>query len=271
MKAVVCTRYGPPEVLQLKEVENPTPTSDEVRIRIFATAVTASDCIMRGLKLRLGYRLLVRLLFGFRAPRQPILGMVLAGEIDALGRNVTTFKVGDPVFGFGGRVFGAYAQYVCWSVSAMISVRPANLTFQEAAAIPYGGLLALFFIRRAGIKAGHHVLVYGASGAIGTAAVQLIRQLGAQVTGVCSTANLTLVETLGASAVIDYIPCPEQFYMVIYCLLYPPEASGSGDGDGGGTPGRFELAFDSCAWCWPGQALLHRRRERGGKTAPDRR
>ena len=204
MKAIVCTGYGPPEVLQLKEVETPTPTRNQVRIKIFATAVTASDSFVRGLKFPFPYRLLARLLFGIKAPRRPILGMVLAGEIDSLGRNVSAFKVGDPVFGMSQRVFGTYAQYVCWSASSMLAARPANLTFQEAAAIPYGGLLALYFIRRAYIKADQHVLVYGASGAIGTAAVQLIRQLGAQVTGVCSTANLKLVETLGASAVIDY-------------------------------------------------------------------
>jgi NADPH:quinone reductase-like Zn-dependent oxidoreductase len=156
------------------------------------------------LKFPFRYRLLLRLLFGFRAPRRPILGMVLAGEINSLGRNVSAFKVGDPVFGMSQRVFGTYAQYICWPASGVLTTRPANLTFAEAAAIPYGGLLALYFVRKAGIKSGQRVLVYGASGAIGTAAVQLIRQLGAQVTGVCSTANLKLVETLGASAVIDY-------------------------------------------------------------------
>jgi NADPH:quinone reductase-like Zn-dependent oxidoreductase len=144
------------------------------------------------------------LLFGFKAPRRPILGMVLAGEIDTLGRNVSAFKVGDPVFGMSQRVFGTNAQYVCWPASSVLVTRPANLTFEEAAALPYGGLLALYFVRKAEIKAGQRVLVYGASGAIGTAAVQLIRHLGAQVTGVCSSANLELVESLGAGAVIDY-------------------------------------------------------------------
>lgn len=204
MKAIVCTGYGPPEVLQVKEVAAPTPTRNQVRIKIFATAVTASDCLGRGLKVPRRYKLLLRLIIGFKAPRQPILGMVLAGEIDSLGRDITAFKVGDPVFGFSQRVFGAYAQYVCWPASGLLAARPANLTFEEAAALPYGGLLALFFIRRADIQAGQQVLVYGASGAIGTAAVQLIRQRGAQVTGVCSTANLQLVEALGASTVIDY-------------------------------------------------------------------
>jgi len=204
MKAIVCTGYGPPEVLQLKEVKTPTPTRDQVRIKIHATSVTASDCIVRGLKFRFRKRLLLRLLFGFKAPRRPILGMVLAGEIDSLGRDITAFKVGDPVFGVSQRLFGTYAQYVCWPASGLLATPPANLSFEEAAALPYGGLLALYFIRLADIKAGQHVLVYGASGAIGTVAVQLIRHLGAQVTGVCSTANLKLVESLGASAVIDY-------------------------------------------------------------------
>jgi NADPH:quinone reductase-like Zn-dependent oxidoreductase len=143
-------------------------------------------------------------LFGFKAPRRPILGMVLAGEIDSLGRDVTAFKVGDPVFGMSQRLFGTYAQYICWPASGVLTARPANLSFEQAAALPYGGLLALYFVRRAGIKPGQRVLVYGASGAIGTAAVQLIRHLGAQVTGVCSSANLELVRSLGAGDVIDY-------------------------------------------------------------------
>ena len=204
MKAIVCTRYGPPEFLQLREVETPAPARNQVRIKIFATAVTASESLVRGLRFPVRYRLLIRLLFGFKAPRRPILGMVLAGEIDALGRNVTAFKVGDPVFGMSQRVFGTYAQYICWPANGVLTKRPVNLGFEEAAALPYGGLLALYFVTKAGIKSGQRVLVYGASGAIGTAAVQLIRHLGAQVTGVCSTANLKLVESLGAGAVIDY-------------------------------------------------------------------
>jgi NADPH:quinone reductase-like Zn-dependent oxidoreductase len=204
VKAVVCTRYGPPEVLQPAEVRIPEPRSGQVRIRIRATAVTASDSLVRGLKFPARYRLLVRLLFGWKAPRRPILGMVLAGEIDSLGRDVTAFNVGDKVFGLTQRSFGTYAEYICWPANGILTAQPANMTFEEAAALPYGGLIALFFIRRAGIKAGQNVLVYGASGAIGTAAVQLIRQRGARVTGVCSTANLQLVESLGASAVVDY-------------------------------------------------------------------
>lgn len=204
MKAIVCTRYGPPEFLQLREMATPTPGRNAVRIKIRATAVTASDSLVRGLRFPARYRLLVRLLFGFKAPRRPILGMVLAGEVDALGRNVTTFNVGDPVFGMSQRVFGANAQFVCWPAAGLLAPRPANLTVEEAVALPYGGLLAIYFVRKAGIQAGQRVLVYGASGAIGTAAVQLIRHLGAEVTGVCSTANLGLVASLGAGAVVDY-------------------------------------------------------------------
>ena len=260
MKAIVCTRYGPPEVLQLKEVEAPTPTRNQVRIKIFATAVTASDCLARGLKFPVRYRLLLRLLFGFRAPRRPIIGMVLAGEIDSLGRDVTAFKVGDPVFGFNNRVFGTYAQYVCWSASGMLAARPANLTFQEAAAIPYGGLLALYFVKRANIKAGQHVLVYGASGAIGTAAVQLIRHLGAQVTGVCSTANLKLVETLGASAVIDYTRedftrRPERYDVIFDAVGRRKSARALVDAQRALTPGGKVISVDD-AFPRPGPADL---------------
>ncbi len=204
MKAVVCTRYGPPEVLQLREVKTPAPARHQVRIKIHATSVTASDCLIRGLKFRPRTRLLLRLFLGFRAPRRPILGMVFAGEIDSLGRDVATFQVGDPVFGISERAFGTYAQYICLPANGILVTPPANLSFDEAAALPYGGLLALYFLRKAGIQAGQRVLVYGASGAIGTAAVQLSRHLGAHVTGVCSTANLQLVESLGADAVIDY-------------------------------------------------------------------
>jgi NADPH:quinone reductase-like Zn-dependent oxidoreductase len=204
VKAIICTRYGPPEVLQLAEVKKPEPKSGQVRIRIRATAVTASDGIARALRVPFRYRVVAKLLLGIKAPRRPIFGMVLAGEVDALGKGVTTFNVGDSVFGFRAFGGGAYAQYVCWPAKGVLTTSPANLNAQQAAALPYGGLLALFFMRKAGIKAGQRVLVYGASGAIGTAAVQLIRQLGATVTGVCSTANLELVASLGASDVIDY-------------------------------------------------------------------
>jgi NADPH:quinone reductase-like Zn-dependent oxidoreductase len=204
MKAVVCTRYGPPEVLRLEEIATPVPRKIEVRIRILATAVTSSDCYVRGLNLSLAYRLMARLALGWNAPRQPVLGMVLSGEVDSVGPDARSFAVGQPVFGFNRHRFGTYAQYVCWPEDGLLATRPANLTDEEAAAIPYGGLLALSFLRKAGVRAGQRVLVFGASGAVGTSAVQLARHLGAEVTGVCSTANVDLVASLGATTVIDY-------------------------------------------------------------------
>ena len=204
MKAAVCTRYGPPEVLRVEELATPVPRENEVRIRILATAVTSSDCYVRGLNLSLAYRIMARLALGWNAPRQPVLGMVLSGEVDSVGPDATSFEVGQPVFGFNRHRFGTYAQYVCWPEDGLLATRPANLTDEEAAAIPYGGLLALSYLRRADVRAGQRVLIYGASGAVGTSAVQLARHLGAQVTGVCSTANVDLVASLGATTVIDY-------------------------------------------------------------------
>jgi len=204
MRAAVCTGYGPPEVLQIRNVPDPRPGNNEVCIRLVATSVTASDCIVRGLKLRGVYKLFMRAVFGFRAPRKGIIGMIAAGEIESVGRDVTSFKPGDQVFGMDGFRAGTYAEKVCWPASAALAIRPSNLTFDESAALPYGGLLASFFVHRLNVREGQRVLVYGASGAIGTAAVQLARHLGAEVTGVCSTANLELVRSLGATTVIDY-------------------------------------------------------------------
>jgi NADPH:quinone reductase-like Zn-dependent oxidoreductase len=204
MKAVVCTRYGPPEVLQVEERASPVPRRNEVRIRILATAVTSSDCYARGLDLGLAYRMMARLALGWNAPRQPVLGMVLSGEVDSIGPDAASWVVGERVFGFDRHRFGTYAQFVCWPEDGLLARRPANLTDEGAAAIPYGGLLALHFLRRAGARAGQRVLIYGASGAVGTSAVQLARHLGAQVTGVCSAANADLVASLGATTVIDY-------------------------------------------------------------------
>ncbi len=204
MKAAICTAYGPPEVLQIRSVPDPMPRNNEVCIRLFATAVTASDCIVRGLKLRRSRRLAMRVLFGFTAPRKGILGMIASGEIESVGRNVTSFKKGDEVFGMSGFRAGTYAEKVCWPATADIALRPVNLTFAEAAALPYGGLIASYFLRRLKVGAGQRVLIYGASGAIGTSAVQLAKHYGAEVTGVCSTANIELVQSLGATAVIDY-------------------------------------------------------------------
>lgn len=204
MRAVVCTRYGPPEVLQLRDMPKPKPRANEVCIAIFATAVTASDCIVRGLKLPIQLRLPLRVVLGFTKPRNPILGLVLAGEVESVGQGVTKFKPGSQVYAFTAFKFGAYAEYECLSEKAILGLKPSNVTYEEAAAIPYGGMLALFFLKKAAIESRHRVLVYGASGAIGTTAVQLAKYFGAEVTGVCSTVNLDLVKSLGADSVIDY-------------------------------------------------------------------
>ncbi len=154
MKAVVCTRYGPPQVLRVEELATPVPRKNEVRIRILATAVTSSDCYVRGLNLSPAYRVMARLALGWNGPRQPVLGMVLSGVADAVGPDVRSLGVGERVFGFNRHRFGAYAQYVCWPEDGLLATRPANLTDVEAAAIPYGGLLALHFLRKAGVRAG---------------------------------------------------------------------------------------------------------------------
>lgn len=204
MRAVICTRYGPPEVLTLEDVAEPRPKGNELLIRISATAVTSSDCYLRGLNLGPAYRLMGRLVVGWNAPRQPILGMVLSGRVDAVGPDCRAFGVGDEVFGLNHRLFGTYAEYVCWPEDGLIALRPSGLGNAEAAALPYGGLMAMHFLRRGGLSSGQKVLVYGASGAVGTSAVQLAAHFGADVTGVCGPSNLELVRSLGATRVIDY-------------------------------------------------------------------
>jgi len=204
MKAMVCTKYGPPDVLQLQEVEKPAPRDNEVLIRIYATAVTSSDCIIRGFKVSTRRWILGRLLLGLTKPRKPVLGLVLAGEIETVGKDVKRFQMGARVYAFTKFRFGAYAEYTCLPEDSVMAVMPSNLTYEEAAAIPFGGLLALHYLRKGNIQSEQKVLIYGASGAVGTSAVQLARHFGAEVTGVCSTTNVELVKSLGADQVIDY-------------------------------------------------------------------
>jgi len=204
MKAFVYTKYGPPGVLQLKDVAKPTPKDNEVLIKTHATTVTSGDWRVRSLSLPVGFGLLGRLVFGVSRPRQPILGTELAGKIESVGKGVSKFKVGDQVFVFSDAGMGCYAEYKCMPEDGAMALKPANLTYEEAAALSFGGTTALDFFRRGKLQSGERVLVNGASGGVGTAAVQLAKHFGADVTGVCSAANLELVRSLGASHVIDY-------------------------------------------------------------------
>ena len=206
MRAVVCTSYGPPEVLRLAEVDQPVPGRGEVRIRVRATAVTTSDCFVRGFRVKPLLWIPGRLVLGLVRPRKPVLGMVFAGDVDAVGPGVSSPAPGQAVYGFDRFGFGCYAEYKCLPADGVVGPKPANLDYEQAAALPYGGLLALSFLRtlRERIRPGQQVLVYGASGAVGTAAVQLAKHDGARVTGVCGPDNLGWVASLGADAVIDY-------------------------------------------------------------------
>lgn len=207
MRAIVYTEYGAPNVLQLKEVEKPTPQRDEVLIKVHATTVTTGDVNVRGFTfVPPGFGPLPRLMFGLRRPKKTILGTELAGVVEAVGEKVTTLKEGDQVFGIGSDRFGAYAEYVCRSEFGALAIKPANVSFAEAAAIPFGAGTALFFLRdMAKVQRNQKVLINGASGGVGTYAVQLAKYYEAEVTGVCSTTNVVLVKSLGADKVIDYI------------------------------------------------------------------
>jgi NADPH:quinone reductase-like Zn-dependent oxidoreductase len=209
MKAYVCTGYGPPEVLRLTEIEKPSPAADEVLIKVHATAVTASDIFIRGSQIPLRYRVPMRLMIGVTRPRRPIIGLVLAGEVEAAGRDITRFAAGDRVYGITCFALGAYAEYACMreadsNQDGCLALKPESLTYEAATVAAYGGLLALQYVDKGNVRPGQEVLVYGASGTSGTTAVQYARHLGARVTAVCSTANLELVSSLGADRVIDY-------------------------------------------------------------------
>ena len=219
MKAIVCTKYGSPEVLQLRDLEKPHPKNDEVRIRVRATAVTSSDCIVRGFRIPVALWIPARLVLGLRRPRK-ILGMVLAGDVETIGKGVRLFKEGDRVFGLDPFAFGAYAEYKCLQESGVLAPIPANLTYEEAAAIPYGDMLALHFLRKGRIRSGKRVLVYAASGAVGTSAMQLAKHFGTEVLGVCSAANFALVTSLGAHALLDYTKEDFTRKSVIYDLIF---------------------------------------------------
>lgn len=211
MKAIVCTRYGPPEVLRLEDVEMPNPGPNEVLVRVYAAAVSVSDCVIRSGRVKPAMWLPFKVFVGFRRPRHAVLGIELSGEIESIGTKITRFRPGDKIFAFTGRRFGAYGEYAClregghyMPTDCVIASKPPNISHAQAATVPTRATLALHFLRKANIQSGYKVLIYGASGGVGTFAVQLAKHFGAEVTGVCSTANLDLVVSLGADRVLDY-------------------------------------------------------------------
>ena len=234
MKAIICTKYGPPEVLKLVEVVKPEPKDDEVLIRIYATSVTASDIYIRSGHVKWSLMIPFRLMMGLTGPRNPIIGEVLSGEIEATGREIKRFRPGDRVYGLTGFSLGAYAEYKCMkeidSVKGCISLKPENISYEEATMVAYGGLLAFQFMEKANIRRGQEVLIYGASSTTGIIAVQFAKSLGARVTAICSTSNIKMVKSLGADTAIDYTKqdalSPELKYDFIFDAVGKNKSSG---------------------------------------------